>query len=198
MKFLKLFTLLLILSSSAVWAQDTSKALKMADKAIPFTLKNATGQEVALASLLAKGPVVLTWYRGGWCPYCNVALKQLQQKLPQIKALGATLVALSPELPDNTLSTKEKDKLEFEVLSDLNNEVARMYGIVFKLSPETGAKYNESFQLNAHNGSMSEELPFPATYIIDKSGVIQYAFVDADYKKRVNVDTVVAKLKKLK
>lgn len=198
MKFLKLFTLLLILSSSAVWAQDTSKALKMADKAIPFTLKNAIGQEVALASLLAKGPVVLTWYRGGWCPYCNVALKQLQQKLPQIKALGATLVALSPELPDNTLSTKEKDKLEFEVLSDLNNEVARMYGIVFKLSPETGAKYNESFQLNAHNGSMSEELPFPATYIIDKSGVIQYAFVDADYKKRVNVDTVVAKLKKLK
>ena len=128
--------LLAIFVVGTLQAQDASKALKQGDKVKDFTLKNAKGEEVNLSVLLKKGPVVLTWYRGGWCPYCNLALKQLQEELAQIKEQGAMLVALTPELPDHSLTTQEKNALEFEVLTDLHNEVARSYGLVFKLDPQ--------------------------------------------------------------
>ena len=102
-----------------------AQALKTGDSAAAFTLKNAIGQEISLQSYLDKGPVVLTWYRGGWCPYCNLTLKALQQALPEFKELGANLLTLTPELPDKSLSTLEKNSLEFEVLTDTNLEVAR-------------------------------------------------------------------------
>ncbi len=101
---------------------------KVGDKAPEFALKNAAGAEIKLSGLLKDGPVVLTWYRGGWCPYCNIALAAFQEKLPGIKAAGARLVALTPELPDKSLSTKEKNSLTFEVLTDLNHAVAANTG----------------------------------------------------------------------
>lgn len=194
----KLFFGILFLASIFVQGQDVSKALKEGDKAINFTLKNAKGKEVSLFSLLEKGNVVITWYRGGWCPYCNVALNQLQQKLPELKSLNTTLVALTPELPDHSLSTKEKNELEFEVLTDINNEVARQYGIVFKLDDKTAQRYEQALHLSSRNGTNSSELPVPATYIIDRKGRIRYAYVNPDYTKRANPEDIVQALEQIR
>lgn len=162
----------------------TSKAKQVGEQAPNFTLNNALGNPVELAEYLKKGKVVLTWYRGGWCPYCNMTLHELQQELPNFTANGATLIALTPELPDESISTAEKHNLEFEVLSDVGNKVAKDYGIVFRLTDEVAQMYNDSFGLNSHNGDDSNELPLAATYIINEKGEIVYAFLDADYRKR--------------
>jgi len=159
-------------------------AKQVGEMAPGFTLNNALGEEIALADYLAKGPVVLIWYRGGWCPYCNLTLHHLQQELPRIKAEGANLIALTPEQPDQSISTSEKHDLEFEVLSDIGNKVAKTYGVVFKLTDDVATIYNEKFNLNAHNGDSTNELPLAATYIIDTDGKIAYAFIDPDYRKR--------------
>ena len=161
-----------------------AQAKQVGDQAPDFSLSNATGQSIRLSEYLAKGPVVLTWYRGGWCPYCNITLRQLQLELPNFQAKGANLIALTPELPDKSLSTQEKHALEFEVLSDVGNEVARAYGIVFKLTEEVGEMYQNAFDLHAYNGDESKELPLAATYVIDVEGNIQYAFLDAEYRNR--------------
>ena len=107
------------------------------------------------------------------------------------------MVALTPELPDSSLSTKEKHQLKFEVLTDLNNEVARTYGLVFKLDEATATRYEQGFQLSVYNGNHSAELPMPATYVIDKKGIIRYAFVEADYRLRADPKVIVGELKKI-
>lgn len=174
----------------------TSKAKQVGEKAPNFTLNNALGEPVQLNDYLKKGKVVLTWYRGGWCPYCNLTLNQLQQELPNFKANGASLIALTPELPDKSISTAEKNDLAFEVLSDIGNEVADEYGIVFKLTDEVAEMYNKSFDMNSYNGDKSNELPLAATYIIDENGEIIYAFLDADYRNRAEPSELTEFLKK--
>ncbi len=161
-----------------------SQAKQVGEVAPNFELKNALGKTVELAQYLKKGPVILTWYRGGWCPYCNLTLRQLQNELPNFNANGANLIALSPETPDNSISTTEKHNLEFEVLSDLGNKVAKEYGVVFELTPEVAEIYNKKFNLAEFNGDNSNELPLAATYIINQEGKIIYAFLDADYRNR--------------
>ena len=161
-----------------------TSAKQVGDTAPNFTLNNALGESVSLTDYLKKGPVILTWYRGGWCPYCNLTLHQLQEELPNFKANGANLIALTPELPDESISTAEKHELQFEVLSDVGNKIAKDYGIVFQLTDEVAAMYNQSFDLNSHNGDDSNELPLAATYIINEEGKIVYAFLDADYRNR--------------
>ena len=173
-------------------------AKNVGDMAPDFTLKNALGKEVSLQDYLAKGPVVLVWYRGGWCPYCNINLHFLQRELPNIKAQGANLLALTPELPDESLKTSEKHQLDFEVLSDVGNKVAKQYGVVFKLTDEVARIYNEKFGLNSHNGDSSNELPLAATYIINTDGKIVYAFLDADYRERAEPSEITDFLKKMK
>lgn len=194
------FLVLLIMTASSVLAfsQDPNQGLRVGDKAPDFTLKNQQGEMVVLSELLKNGPVVITWYRGGWCPYCNIALKGLSDRADDIKQEGATLVALTPELPDKSLNTSEKNSLKFEVLSDVNNVVARKYDLVFKLDEQTGATYEQKFALSAQNGSGSRELPIPATYIVDRQGIIRYAYVNTDYKHRANPTEIVLKLKELK
>ncbi len=123
------------------------KAVQVGQKAPGFTLKNAKGESVQLSALLKNGPVVLTWYRGGWCPYCNLTLAALQQALPDIQAAGAQLVALTPELPDKSLTTIEKNGLKFEVLTDLNHAVAKQYNVAFELTPDVAARYKQHFNL---------------------------------------------------
>lgn len=159
------------------------QAISINDTAPDFALTNATGEEISLYKALENGPVVLTWYRGGWCPYCNITLHYLQEMLPDFKAAGAQMMALTPELPDKSLDTKEKNELEFEVLSDVNNEVARKYGIVFELTPEVAAYY-ANFGLSDYNGNDSNELPLAATYVIDQDRTVRFAFLDADYRNR--------------
>jgi peroxiredoxin len=173
------------------------QALQVGQLAKDFSLSNALGESVNLFQLLEHGPVVLTWYRGGWCPYCNLTLHALQSYLPKFKELRASLVALTPELPDKSLTTGEKHNLEFEVLTDHHNEVARSYGVVFRVPPEVMAYYNQGFDLHEFNGDSSDELPLAATYIIDSQGVIQYAYLDADYRRRAAPEELVTKLQQM-
>ena len=175
----------------------TDKALNIGDKAPNFTLKNALNKTVSLYNELENGPVVLTWYRGGWCPYCNLTLKRLQDELPNLKAEGAQLIALTPEVPDSSLSTAEKNKLEFEVLSDLGNKVGKEYGVVFTLTPEVAEAYQKGFGLHSFNGDESNELPLGATYVIKQNGTISYAFLHADYRNRAEPKDILDALKKI-
>jgi peroxiredoxin len=146
-------------------------SLKAGDCIPAFTLPNATGQQVDINELLKSGPVVISFYRGEWCPYCNLELRALQQALPKIQSQGANLVTISPQTPDLSLSTAEKHNLSFEVLSDVGNQVARQFGLVFTL-PESLRPIYQAFgiDLPAHNGDQSFELPVPATYVVNTDG----------------------------
>jgi peroxiredoxin len=177
-----------------------NKAIKVGDTAPDFTLKNADAEKITLSTLLKDGPVVLTWYRGGWCPYCNIALQALQEELPAIKKAGATLVALSPELPEKASDTTAKNSLDFEVLSDISHGVARKYGIVFELTPEVRTLYKQFFNLTDFNGADAGDatLPLAATYVIDTDGTVKWAFLDADYRKRAEPSEVTAAVKALR
>ncbi len=175
-------------------------AKQVGEQAPDFTLGNAQGKPTALRNLLKQGPVVLTWYRGGWCPYCNLTLRALQQVLPDIHAAGAQLVALTPELPDKTAETTGKNGLKFEVLTDLNHAAARDYGLIFKLTPEVRGLYRKHFDLTEFNGpgAGNDQLPLAATYIIGQDGVIRYAFLHADYRERAEPASLAAFLKENK
>ncbi len=175
----------------------TDKALKVGDRAPDFELPGATGKKVKLSELIARGPVVVTWYRGGWCPYCNIALRGFRKSLPEICAAGASLVAISPETPDNTMSTTQKNHLDFEVLSDCGNKVAHAYGVAYKVPRVIAEQFKGRLDLARHNGDDSGTLPLGATYVIDREGVIRYAFVDADYRKRAEPSDVLGALRRL-
>jgi peroxiredoxin len=160
-----------------------------------FKLPNATGTPVSLYDMLNNGPVVLSFYRGGWCPFCSLELQALQGILPEIRARGASLIGVSPEKPDNSLTIAEKYNLEFEVLSDQANRTAREYGLLFTVDEEMRPLYLEwGFDVPACNGDDSWELPVPATYIIDTNSVVRAAFIDKDYTKRMEPDDIIAAL----
>ena len=173
------------------------KAMKVGDRAPDFELPNAAGKKVKLSELTAQGPVVVTWYRGGWCPYCNIALRGFHKSLPEIRPTGATLVAISPETPDNTLSTAEKNHLDFEVLSDRGNKVAHAFGVAYKIPAVIATQFKGRLDLAKHNGDDSAELPLGATYVIDRDRTIRYAFVNADYRKRAEPSEVLGVLRGL-
>lgn len=177
-------------------AKVVEGAKKKGDNAPDFTLTETKGGTLTLSEELKKGPVVLTWYRGSWCPYCNIQLAAYQRILPHIEELGAQLIAVSPELPDKSLSTKEKNDLRFPVLTDLNLKVAERYGLVFKLTDEVAGHYNKFFSMADYNGadSASNELPIAATYVIDQTGKIVYSFLDEEYTKRAEPKDIIKAL----
>jgi peroxiredoxin len=163
-------------------------AKQVGDHAPDIVLPDATGQSFAVADLLAKGPVIVTFYRGGWCPYCNLELKAYQAVLPRIAAAGASLVAISPEKPDDTLSTSEKNALTFPVLSDAGQRVGKAFGLVYAFTDELRSVY-EGFKLDipAKNGSPDEwALPLSATYVIGRDGRIMFADTSVDYRRRTD------------
>jgi peroxiredoxin len=172
-------------------------ALKAGDRAPPIVLASAKGTIVDIKSLLVRGPVIVTFYRGGWCPYCNLELRAFQQILPEIKAAGASLVAISPEKPDDTVSTAEKNALDFEVLSDAGQKVGRAFGLVYTFSDELISTYKQFGQdIPGRNGSDEWALPISATYVIGQDGQIIYAHKDADYRDRAEPAEVLQVLKK--
>jgi peroxiredoxin len=169
------------------------------DEAAPdFALPNAAGKSIVLKELLRSGPVILTFYRGGWCPYCNIQLRAYQSVLPQISASGARLVAISPQLPDNSLDTANKNALTFDVLSDVRNEVARSYGLVYSLPEEIRAALRSNNKtLPSINGDQSWELPVPATYVIARDQHVALAYIEVDYRKRLEPGALLTCLKSL-
>lgn len=186
----------------SVMASDTEKlaasgiserALKPGQRMPSFSLPDATGKTVTSAELLANGPLVISFYRGNWCPYCNLELRALQAQLADIEAAGATLVAISPELPDQSLSTQEKHDLKFPVLSDIGNAVARQFGLVFELDASVRPIYAAfGVDLQSHNGDGSFELPLPATYVVDRDGMVLNRFVNANYRERLEPTTLLS------
>lgn len=174
---------------------QADRALTVGDRAPAFRLPTATGGTVALTDLLADGPVVLTFYRGAWCPYCNLALRALQHIHSDITAHGAQLVAVSPQIPDESLSLTEKHSLAFHVLSDLGSDVAKQYGLAFDLPDDLAALYDSfGFDLQRVNAGHARTLPLPATYVIDRDGTIRWAFVNTDYEKRAEPQDILEAL----
>lgn len=164
-----------------------------------LTLSDQNGRPVDLGRLMSESPLVVSFYRGGWCPYCNLELRAYQKALPEITELGARLVAVSPETPDNALSTAEKNDLAFTVLSDDGGRLADALGIRFELSPAVKALYQKfGHDLASHNGDGRWSLPMPATYVVDRGGVIARANVDPDYRRRMDPADAIAALRKLK
>jgi len=175
------------------------KALKTGDHAPDFTLPNPSGRAVSLSALLHSGPAVVMFYRGGWCPYCNLQLRAYQQALGEITALGAKLVAISPQLPDGSMSTAETNRLSFDVLSDVGNRVARSFGLVYSLPQELRAALTSNNKaLPGINGDNSWELPLPATYVLAPDRKIALAEIELDYRERLEPDAIVAALRALR
>ena len=184
---------------SFVTAEQAAKtALKDGDAMPAFDLPDAAGKRVSSETLLRDSNLVVVFYRGGWCPFCNIYLKKLQDRLPEIENAGGTLVAISAENPDDSLSTLEKNNLKFAVLSDRNLEYARKFNLVYQLEAETDKRYkNKGIDLVVDNDMMKPELPISATYIVNRDGKIVYSFVDPDYKKRLEPETVIDELGKI-
>lgn len=174
-------------------------AIGTGGQAPDFALPDVHGNAVSLSGLLRRGPAVVTFYRGGWCPYCNIQLRAYQAILPQITALGARLAAISPQLPDGSLSTAEANALTFDVLSDVGNRAARSFGLVYALPEELRqALRSNNKALPGINGDDSWELPMPATYVIAPDGNVALAHLDVDYRNRLEPDAIVAALKSLR
>ena len=157
------------------------------------------GKRFDLAALVADKPAIVTFYRGGWCPYCNLELRGYQALLSEIEAAGGTLVAVTPELPDHSLSTAEKNDLSFTVLSDIGGALASALGIRFTLSDKVRPFYEKAgHALPDRNGDGTWALPMPATFVVAKGGRIAAAFVEPDYRKRLDPKEALAALRSLR
>jgi peroxiredoxin len=174
-------------------------AIGVGDETPDFELPDLRGNTVSLFNVMRHGPGVVTFYRGGWCPYCNIQLRAYQAVLPEITALGGRLLAISPQLPDRSLSTAESNALTFDVLSDVGNRVARSFGLVYSLPEELREALRSSNKaLPGINGDESWELPVPATYVIAPDRRVALAYIEVDYRKRLEPDAVLASLKSLR
>lgn len=190
-------------STARMMADDNASLQPLAESALKaghlfpsVSLPDQTGGSVDIAVLARQQPVVVTFYRGGWCPYCNMELRAYQLRLGDIEALGARLIAVSPETPDNTLATAEKNDLAFTVLSDVNGKLADALGIRFELSDAVKAYFIKAgHNLPARNGEDRWSLPMPATYVIAKGGIVALADVNPDYRVRTDPARAIDALK---
>lgn len=164
---------------------QAGRARKVGDAAPDFTLPGPDGKPVALRDLLANGPLVVTFYRGVWCPFCNAELQALEEALPEMRALGASLVAISPETAANSRKSVRQNELSFPILTDHGNAVADAFGLRFRLPDALIATYKGfGNNLEAVNGEDSWTLPMPGRFVIAPDGRIVYAEVNADYSRR--------------
>jgi peroxiredoxin len=182
-----------------VISSGAAPGLAVGEAAPGFSLNDAVGNRVVLAELLTEGPVVVTFYRGEWCPYCNLQLRALQEVLLDIISAGATLVAISPQAPDHGMTMTEKHDLAFPVLSDVDQTVSEAYKVRFDVTGELEDLQVNVFQSDpaAQNANGQRTLPVPSTFIIDRDGTVKFASVNADWRVRVEPADVIAALKSL-
>jgi peroxiredoxin len=175
------------------------RALRVGDAAPALQLPDALGHPFGLAGAWQRGPLVIVFYRGGWCPYCNLELRAWQEQLAALQHMGGSLVAISPQTPDHSLSTAEKNALLFPVLSDSALQAANAFGIGFTLPPQLMALYSSvGNQLPELNGNGQWVLPIPATYVIGRDGRIAFAHIEVDYRERAEPEEVLAVVHKLR
>lgn len=178
--------------------KQAERAAKIGDVAPSFSLADENGQPVQLAELLAKGPVVLTFYRGGWCAYCKMDLGAMQEAANEIRALGASIVSISPQTTTNNRKSKNDIGLSFSILSDVNGEVSNTYGLRFELQDYLVDTYKSfGVHLPKINGDESWTLPMPARFVIAQDGTIEYAEVNPDYTKRPDPSELLPVLERL-
>ncbi len=175
----------------------SKNALKVGDIAKDFTLLNAVGNSVSLDDVISENEfVIVSFYRGTWCAYCNMELRALQLRNDEFKKLSAKIVAISPQSPDASMTTKEKNELEFEVLSDSGNKIAKEYGLVFSLAHELRPIYKSfGIDIPSNNKEDSYEIPMPATYLLNKNKEIIFSFIDEDYTKRCEPQDIIDAIK---
>jgi peroxiredoxin len=174
-----------------------SRALKAGDTAPAFALNNPDGERTSSAELLAMGPLVVSFYRGVWCPYCNMELQALQAALPEFEQLGASLVAISPQTEVNSRKSVRQNELAFPILSDPHNKVAAAFGLRFEMPDDLVALYKElKNDLPTLNGDPSWTLPMPARFVIGQDGTILYAEVNADYTRRPEPEDMLPALRR--
>lgn len=182
------FSFLLISAAYAAMAQEAPEGLFIDSKAPDFKAKDQHGREVHLKDLLKEGKVVLVFYRGQWCPYCNKELSRLQDSLRLIKEKGATLIAVSPEKPENVSKTVEKTKAEYSIIYDEGLKIMKAYDVDYEVPENTLTRYrNAGLDIEKNNGDNGKYLPVPAVYIINKESTVIYRFFEPDYKKRPSV-----------
>lgn len=172
------------------------RALKVGDAAPAFALQDPNGDVFSSDALLARGPLVISFYRGVWCPYCNMELQALQQSLSALRALGASLVAISPQTTPNSRRSMRENKLDFPILSDAHNGVAESFGLRFQLPDYLAAVYQQfKIDLESFNGDPSWTLPMPARFVIGVDGKIAYAEVNPDYTVRPEPEDILVVLR---
>lgn len=194
MKKLVLLITIAIVTFSFI-ANDKPTGLNVGDIAPDFTAKNQNNKDVNLKELLKSGSVVILFYRGEWCPYCNRQLKALEDSLVLIKAKGANIIAVSPEKLENIYKTIEKTKVTYNVVTDENSQIMNAYKVAFELDEKTTEKYKGyGINLMERNGSSGNNLPVPAVYIINKEGKITYKYFDVNYKNRASVQEILKNL----
>jgi peroxiredoxin len=187
--------LLLLIGLIEIKAQDKPEGLFIGSKAPDFKAKDQDGKDVRLKDLLKKGKVVLVFYRGYWCPYCNRELSRLQDSLSLIQEKGATVVAVSPEKPELIKQTVEKTKAAYPVIYDEGLKIMKGYEVEYELEETTLARYRSSgLDIEKNNGTNGKYLPVPAVYIIDKESNVTYRFFDTDYKKRPSIAEILKNL----
>lgn len=189
-KTILLFTFLLSTISIALAQNETiyPDGLKVGDMAPDFSAKDQNGRTISLKQSLKKGSVVIFFYRGQWCPYCNKQLSQFSDSLLLLTANGASVIAIAPETAENVKKTIEKTKATFPVLEDIGLAIMKMYKVNFSVDEKTIVKYKGyGIDFDNANGSNGANLPVPATYIIGKDGKIKYVFFNTDYRKRASV-----------
>ncbi len=187
--------LLLLAGLTEINAQEKPEGLFIGSKAPDFKAKDQDGNDIRLKDLLKKGKVVLVFYRGYWCPYCNRELSRLQDSLTLIQEKGATVVAVSPEKPELIKQTIEKTKAEYPVIYDEGMKIMKGYEVEFELEETTLARYRSSgLDIEKNNGANGKYLPVPAVYIIDKESNVTYRFFDTDYKKRPSIAEILKNL----
>ncbi|KAL7936498.1 thioredoxin-like protein [Trichoderma chlorosporum] len=165
---------------------DPKATIQPGEKLPDFILSDARGKPVSSVDLLAKGPLLVMFYRGGWCPFCNLTLRTFQQRLPDFQARGVTMVAITPERPDASLTTAEKNELAFPVLTDDGLEYARKLNIVWK-QPEDLMSTLKGFgaDLEKRHGNDSHDMVVPTVLLVDGKGVVRNVFAEADWMKRL-------------
>lgn len=168
-------------------------------KAPDFEATNYKGEEVRLSQLYSNGPVVLIFYRGGWCPYCNIQLQQLQSGLDDLKKYNASVVAISVDKITKAAATVKDKSLGFEVISNPEGDILEAYNLIYRVPDELNKKYKEQYNidLEAASGRADHVIAIPATYIIDTSGIIVFAYANEDYKIRTSVEEILQELEKL-
>lgn len=174
-----------------------SGILKVGDKAPEFKLKNQNGEEVSSEELLKNGPLIVTFYRGVWCPYCNADLANLKRYKKEIEGLGASMLSISPQTEKKNQEIVERQRLNFDLLSDPGNEVAAGFGLRWTMVDPLRSLYENTFRISlpAFNGEDSWTLPVPSRFIIGTDGIITYAEYSIDYTKRPNPDVLIEALK---